>query len=479
MQLFSRKSLIWILALFTLCGPVEQSAIAQETGFGPDARWGHVLIFDEARDQLLLFGGAHEKGGNFLSDTWVWKDDVWKKLDVPSPPARGFSAVAYHHERNTVVLHGGRGNDKVVYSDLWEWDGSGWRLLEAQSEYQADHHQMVYVPEKNFLLAFGGWNGVGVNDTTWKWKDGWRATDIDSPPGRAAHSMTYVPSNKSAILYGGLWVNGQYADVWQWKDGTWGTLAQPYDNSSLDHHSTTYDAKRDQIVGFGGKDYRGNMKGSTFTIKNALITPLSGKGPEPRHSSTLAYNSNQGITYMFGGKKYDGEKQLPMNDFWAWDGKVWTQLAPQSVEPQPSDYFDFWKQGTWESEITIYDSDTIPEKDHFVVQQLEHNNGFNEAWTIFVGDGEYVKTDVLRVYDSASSNWKLFYVDDLSSQVWDSKIVGDNIYFVKEFNFMGKTIYSRQSWSAQSKGRVLRTIDRSEDGVRWTNRYWQVFTHIK
>ncbi len=146
------------------------------------------------------------------------------------------------------------------------------------------------------------------------------------------------------------------------------------------------------------------------------------------------------------------------------------------VYGQASADFTFWSEGEWVSELTIFEGDTIVEKDRFSVERLEDKNGFLEAWEIFIGDGEYVQATVIRAFDNETDRWKLFYVDDLNAQTWDSEIMEGKVYFFKEFNYRGRKFYSRQAWSARPDGKVLRVIDRSEDGQNWTNRYWQVFS---
>ena len=153
-------------------------------------------------------------------------------------------------------------------------------------------------------------------------------------------------------------------------------------------------------------------------------------------------------------------------------------LLNQAYGQQSPEYFEFWKEGKWESEITIYNNDTIPEKDSFAVYKLKNKNAFSEEWKIFIGEGEYVDAIVIRAYDQETKRWKLFYVDDLNAQTWDSEIIKDRIYFIKEFSYDGKLFYSRQAWSLESDDRVLRTIERSEDNKNWSTRYWQIFKPI-
>lgn len=290
----------------------------------PDKRWGSMLQYDPVRNQFLLFGGASERQ-NFLNDTWIYKNGTWKELEIKGPSARGFSAITFHEKRGTVILHGGRGNERVTYSDVWEFDGNRWNLLNESSGYRADHHQMVYLPEEEMILGFGGWTGDGVTGQTWVWDDTWKSLDVESPPGRASFGMAYNSDESKVVLYGGLWINGQYADIWNFKDNRWLQEGGPYSNSSLDHHSLAYHSRSGKIIGFGGKNYRYVMQNITFLV-GERVDEITRDGPLARHSFAMAQNFNTGDIFMFGGKIYDGDEQLPLGDLWRWDGVKWIQI---------------------------------------------------------------------------------------------------------------------------------------------------------
>jgi len=294
----------------------------KENKQSPGPRWGHSFIFDQARNELLLFGGSRERG-SYLGDTWVWKDGNWNKKANDGPAPRGFSAIAYHEKRQTIILHGGRGNERQTYSDTWEWNGVKWTQLNQQSEFSADHHQMVYLPESNQIMSFGGWNGKGVSGDTWLWETKWQKSPEVSPPPRAAYGMTYDTNINRVVLFGGLWVNGQYADLWYRDNKGWKQQGGHYDRSSLDHHAMTYEQKNQQVLLFGGKNYRRIMQKHLVHINNNKFTDLTDSGPKARHSFGIAYNYHNHKIYIYGGKIYQGEEQLPLADFWQWDGRKW------------------------------------------------------------------------------------------------------------------------------------------------------------
>ena len=320
-------SLIKGLVLLVLIHiPITLSAYQENTESNhPGTRWGHVLVYDHLRDQLVLFGGSRERG-SYLNDTWIWKGHKWKEMHVEGPSARGFCAVTFHKERHTIILHGGRGNDRITNSDTWEWNGSQWKQLEDKGEYKADHHQMVYVDKEKQIIAYGGWNGKDVIGDTWIWNGIWKKSDEISPPKRASFGMVYNGDTKKANVFGGLWVNGQYADLWERINGKWQAIGGPYDNSSLDHHAMIYDEKLKTVIGFGGKDYRRQMQNKTFNIHNDQIITLTQEGPSNRHSFGFTYNSKEQLGYLYGGKIYEDNNQIALGDFWKWNGSEWTKI---------------------------------------------------------------------------------------------------------------------------------------------------------
>jgi hypothetical protein len=289
----------------------------------PGPRWGHTFIYYPDHDQLLLFGGRRGKDQDYLNDTWIWKEGEWLQIETSGPSSRGFAAVSYHRDRKRIILHGGRGNEGKTLSDLWEWNGVSWIEVESRSPFKADHHEMVYLEKEKMLLAYGGWDGENVLDDTWIRTEKWEKLTTPSPPKRSAFAMIYNKLTEAVWLYGGLWINGQYADIWEWKQGNWKPLCGPYDNSSLDHHSMIYDEKSNTVLGFGGKNYKYNVKNKTFTIEDGRLITISREGPPGRHSFGFTYDSNAEKSYLYGGKEYRDGDQIALADFWEWTGESW------------------------------------------------------------------------------------------------------------------------------------------------------------
>jgi len=319
---------VYVIVLSKVFWSISLIANVPKSNNNPGARWGHVFIYDPVRDEVLLFGGSLNRGGPYLNDTWTWDGKSWQRHDVTSPPARGFAAATFHPIKGTIILHGGRGDDRKTYSDTWAWDGSAWHELEATGPFQSDHHQMVYVAHDTVILAFGGWNwhAQDVSGDTWIWNGEWIKASIPGPRKRGAFAMAYDGQEKRIVVFGGLWLDGQYADLWQWHGRSWKQIGGPYDNSSVDHHAMVYDSKRHQIIIFGGKNYRYRPLNNTMILRENKIHLITSEGPRPRHSLGLTFNSKLGLVLLYGGKEYLNDDQGALGDFWFWDGGKWQEI---------------------------------------------------------------------------------------------------------------------------------------------------------
>ena len=143
----------------------------------PSNRFGHAMVYDDAREEILLFGGAFEDidGGGILDDTWTWDGETWTEVDgedndESSPSARAGHAMAYHADLEVVILFGGSAGSNV-FNDTWAWDGQSWTELEFNETpppARADH-AMAYSEAHEQMLVFGGNEGFDTPEfgDTW------------------------------------------------------------------------------------------------------------------------------------------------------------------------------------------------------------------------------------------------------------------------------------------------------------------------
>jgi hypothetical protein len=88
---------------------------------GPPARYGHAMAFDSANEVAVLFGGQSESpfGQGVLGDTWTYDGKTWTQLPISGPSPRTFVKMVYDSARNRIVLFGGWNGTQMV-DDTWE-----------------------------------------------------------------------------------------------------------------------------------------------------------------------------------------------------------------------------------------------------------------------------------------------------------------------------------------------------------------------
>jgi hypothetical protein len=127
---------------------------------GP-ARRAHGQAWDDARRQLVVFGGR-SLSSQLLDDTWVWTDgsQSWTRITSPiAPSARERPAMGYDPLRRVIVLFGGIDVNDGTLNDTWEFDGERWNMVSAgggggpQGRAGAS---ISWDPVRQRLVVFGG-----------------------------------------------------------------------------------------------------------------------------------------------------------------------------------------------------------------------------------------------------------------------------------------------------------------------------------
>lgn len=237
---------------------VDGSLWSQMANFGPPARCDHVLVYDAARQQVLLFGGLSSQLP--VADTWAWNGEDWTQLSDSGPPARSRHAAAYDSARQRVVLFGGQRTDPtaglIMLGDTWEWDGQDWTQVSETGPSPRQLAVMAFDSARNKTVLFGGTNmfmDVSTGDT-WEW-DGaaWtRAADFGPPVGSGG-AMVYA--GNECVAFGGTnlpSVDAQpvfYPTTWGW-DGSHWVLRQDMGPGPRWRHGMAFDGQRGTIVMF-------------------------------------------------------------------------------------------------------------------------------------------------------------------------------------------------------------------------------------
>ena len=100
---------------------------------GPAARNGHAMAFDRRAGVVIMWGGT--TGVTHLDDMWQWDGKRWTeiRLGEPRPSKRVGAQMVYDVAREMIVLYGGRIRvDGVVRTsdEMWEWHGDRWTRVQ-------------------------------------------------------------------------------------------------------------------------------------------------------------------------------------------------------------------------------------------------------------------------------------------------------------------------------------------------------------
>lgn len=313
------------------------------SGPAPSPREATAMIYDIARDRLVLFSGKQLVDEVFLNlptDTWEWSG-AWLKHAVGSiPPApRQGHGMAYDGTRKKVVLFGGA-TDPISdepLGDTWDWDGMNW---EPEAHVETP---MAPSPRSNFAMTslgngvvlFGGstMDGGGMSDT-WALDNQWRGQPaIGTIPARRLTAMAFDASHNQVVLFGGQDVNlNPLADTWVWNGG-WTPVTPAHAPPARFGHSMAYDSKRGRVLLFGGAGPLGpqfTLRNDTWQWDGTDWTPVTlASAPPARWQHAMTYDTARDRIVLFGG-----EAGLTVfADTWEWDGAGWQARSPATVPP--------------------------------------------------------------------------------------------------------------------------------------------------
>jgi hypothetical protein len=86
----------------------------------PSPRYQHSMVYDANLRMVVVFGGDDNPPVVTLGDTWVWNGRDWARLSTPiSPGPRGQASAAYDQARHQLVLFGGDADAGADLGDTW------------------------------------------------------------------------------------------------------------------------------------------------------------------------------------------------------------------------------------------------------------------------------------------------------------------------------------------------------------------------
>jgi hypothetical protein len=199
------------------------------------------MAFDEARQQIVLFGGPYG-GAQYGNQTWVWDGATWtQKIPVTIPPARFAAQLAYDPLHREVVMFAGAAAGGPL-ADTWVWDGANWtqEATGATAPPARINHGMAFDGQQ--IVMFGGWDeNATIFSDTWLWNgSAWtKASPANHPTARSDFGMAYDALHGQVVLFSSY--DAGAADTWLWNgaSSTW-TQAAPATNPPAGWNAMAY-----------------------------------------------------------------------------------------------------------------------------------------------------------------------------------------------------------------------------------------------
>lgn len=314
---------------------LRSNVVPGKPGPPPAPRTSAGVAYDQARGQLVLFGGVG--GTRLFNDTWTWNGKSWtQQHPAATPPAREQSSMAYDTARHVVLLFGGigptqsSGPSTVNLNDTWTWDGQAWTQRQPKHVPALTESwltAMAFDPISRMVLLYGH-TAADYKMQTWAW-DGsdWIQMHPLSDPG--IDMPTMVSTADHALLLGvGAQIGGRYfTQTWSWDGSEWKRL-NPQVNLPADQFAIAFDEQRNRVVAL-------DVNGDTWTWDGLSWTR--------QHPS--AFPSGMGYLVYFSALKevisWGDQYNVGNGELWAWAGSNWILLAVGPTHPsntRGSDY---------------------------------------------------------------------------------------------------------------------------------------------
>ena len=331
----------------------------------PSPRLDPAMADDVARARMVVFGG--ESNGTPFGDTWEWDGSTWTLRDVLGPAGRYDAAMAYDAVGRRVVLFGGQGAAGVL-SDTWAWNGASWTAVASPSSPPASpvgtRPSLAYDPVTNQLVLATGLEIWILDPAGWR-KEGAApaaglqlmfdasagkivGADVSSQVTLYQHTgATWTAVNTSSLPMSGALVasdpgRGRLVafgikslfgalQSFEWDGTSWvdrTAKVEPDEAASLTQAAAAYDARRGEVVVFGGMLNTTALPGpvaSTWAfdgVRWAARTPAT--SPPARSGAAMGYDEQRDRAVLFGGTDAAGS---PLADTWSWDGTTWAASA--------------------------------------------------------------------------------------------------------------------------------------------------------
>jgi hypothetical protein len=314
----------------------------------PFAQLG-MMAHDPLRRRTVWFGGGDNCTDS--GETWEWDGNAWTRVATTGPAARRAGKMVYDSARDVVLLFGGVGCFPTHYADLWAWDGTTWTLLSAGGPPTRRELSMAFDEARGVLVVFGGiGSSFPILRDTWEWDGtGWSQASSGGPSARVKAAMAFDRHRNKTILFGGQ-VNSAgtpNGDTWTWDGSSW-ILETSQGPSPRWGSELVFDDRRQQIVLLGGTNGSGVAFGEAWTLTSAGWSLIdTSRCLTPRYQFGAAFDPIESSFIVFGGTGAGG---VPVaRDTWRLGSFEQDGICDcidfnrNSVFPEDQDVIDFFQ----------------------------------------------------------------------------------------------------------------------------------------
>jgi hypothetical protein len=317
--------------------------IQRFVGHSPPARAAESMVFDSARNRVVIFGGLQGKV-NF-NDTWSYDGNDWTQIQTASvPPIREISGAAYDSTRDRVVLFGGtlltysadgRTLTKTTLRDTWEFDGTNWKQILTDGP-TVTKPILEYDQVRKQTIMIGYDNDTSVKTVMYaydpvaaKWN---QLTPALLPACANEGAMTWQGSNNTILFTGAVCAtSGTNEDTYEWDGTNWNKVDLLLFAGRYFGEALTYDPDHQFVVLFGGAPVAGALLAATYTYANKVWFGMSDLDyPGPRSLSAFVSDPVRNVIYLYGGLNDTGS----FFDLWIFQNG---QFRPVTGGTQPTD----------------------------------------------------------------------------------------------------------------------------------------------
>ena len=150
---------------------------------------------------------------------------------------------------------------------------------------------------------------------------------------RNAHALVYDSALGKTFLFGGADTEKVLNDTWEFDGAKW-SLVPTNAPSPRTFPAMTYDSVYKKIILFGGNRVLFGKDGKDYEFFNdfwqfdgKVWTKINVQTPSGRAEASFAFDRQRQRAILFGGYRIENGEMKPLSDTWEWDGKVWKKVA--------------------------------------------------------------------------------------------------------------------------------------------------------